>query len=119
MAIEWNSFFNSGTKKTLTYLAWIAASLCFLFGVYYKFPPGSEESKFIEMTVIFCILIGQAYSLKNYVGKPTTKHFAIICAILFWAIGFVAHRMNLIDDAIYATSVAAFILLVILIRSRK
>jgi hypothetical protein len=65
------------------------------------------------------MVTAQSLSIVNYWRKKTFRFFSIVVAILVWAIGFLLRRSQLIDTATYAVFVAAFLGLVVYIRSRQ
>ena len=111
----WDKELRSTSFKLTTFIGWILGSISFALGFYRNFDIGSVE---IEAFLITCVVFAQYYSLQNFRRSPTVKHASIVFAILFWSLGFVLRRLDVILSTTYSGFVLVFVCLVVFIRSR-
>jgi hypothetical protein len=116
MNIEWDRASYSFNFRAIGYVLWTLSSILFISGIVATFPP---ESPGFEVLIILCIVIAQIYSLINYHKKQSLRLLSIIVLLLFWSIGFLFRRLDLINDGFYGIWIGIFVISVIFVRTDK
>ncbi len=110
MAFNWNQRFDRTGQVLLAHLLWLATSVFFLIGL---LNPPAEQTDWIELFLLCCIVFAQVFSLINYRRKPTFNLFLVIAGLCFWSIGFMLRRLAIIDTLCYGVIVGIYLCFVV------